>query len=793
MGDEGKPQIRHRSRRPLVPREGNRLHRLRSTDLQFQRRGAGERPRPKAGFNVEALHLPTESEVQIALHERLPAKAPSAIEPAQAYETLADQFGLPQRLRTKRMENSEELLWQNRVHFARRKLVDAGIIDPSEHGRWRLALRTQPKVWVEKSLVKGRPDRQSGPDALGVALWSPTRAQNGADVYRNMRLVQPNDIVLHLVDNAAFSGVSIVQSFADSSFIGVEGTNWAGLASYRVSLRNYVPASPPLMREALISKPELRERLVTIRQKHSNLFYDPNLDLHQGGYLTGAPLELVSLLNEAYANDAGHSLPHLPIQAEKLQLSEPQPSPLEAGRRVWLYAPGRKAMYWEEFRSAGIAAIGWDDIGDLSLLPNREAIKARMDEVYADEQSIVNAQQCFDFGHRMHPGDWIFVKRGRREIMGFGVVGSEYLFEASRSYYRHVHQVDWQKAGSWPTLDRRMLSLKTLTQITDDTQLVEELEDLIEGQEEALASPQLTAKAPEYSIKAFSDETAIPAETIRQWESRLKRKQHVIFQGPPGTGKTYIADRLARLLISDTFGFAETLQFHPSYCYEDFMQGIRPTTTGGVLTFERAHGRFMQFCVRAERVPDDSPCVLIIDEINRGNLSRIFGELMYLLEYRDKAIPLAGESRPFRIPKNVFLVGTMNTADRSIALVDHALRRRFSFIHLGPDYAVLRSQLERSGLPADPLVETLRAVNALIDDRNYEVGISFFLKDGESLRHSLQDVWEGEIEPYLEEFFYDQHGKLGPFRWKTLITPCQLDYGALDRATPGARADRRNR
>jgi 5-methylcytosine-specific restriction enzyme B len=152
---------------------------------------------------------------------------------------------------------------------------------------------------------------------------------------------------------------------------------------------------------------------------------------------------------------------------------------------------------------------------------------------------------------------------------------------------------------------------------------------------------------------------------------------------------------------------------------------------------------------------------------------------MYLLEYRDKAIPLAGEDRPFRIPQNVFLIGTMNTADRSIALVDHALRRRFSFIHLGPDYEVLRSQLERSELPADPLVEVLQAINAAIDDRNYEVGISFFLKDGENLRQTLHDVWEGEIEPYLEEFFYDQPGKVEPFRWKMLAAGKLVEW-AMD-------------
>lgn len=332
----------------------------------------------KAGFKIEALHLPTENEVQIALHELLLTRAPNPIEPTEAYEVLADQFALPAHLRTRRMENSDDLHWQNRVRFARRKLVDTDIIDPTERGRWKLALHTDPKVWVEKCLVKGRPDRLSGRDALGVALWSPTRARNGADIYRNMRLVQPNDVVLHFTDDTAFSGVSIAGGFADPHFVGVEGTSWAGVPSYRISLRDYVAAVPPLTRETLISNPESRQKLVAIRQEHSNLFYDPNLELHQGGYLTEAPPELVNLLDGAYAQLSGHSLPHLPVHGAKPQFSEPQPQPLEPGHRVWLYAPGPKAMYWEEFRRAGIAAIGWDDIGDLSALANREAIKARL-------------------------------------------------------------------------------------------------------------------------------------------------------------------------------------------------------------------------------------------------------------------------------------------------------------------------------------------------------------------------------------------------------------------------------
>jgi hypothetical protein len=553
----------------------------------------------RAGFSIEALHLPSEGDIQAALHDLFLTTASGITEISEAYQALADQFGLPDRLRTKRMENSDEVQWQNRVRVAHRKLMDMGIIDRSEHGRWTLAVRTQPKVWIEKSLIKGRPDRTEGEHALGVALWSPTRAHNDADIYRNMRLVQPGDVVLHLTDNSAFTGMSTAASRADPNFKGLQGTIWAGLQCYRISLQGFSALQPPLARESLFGSPQLREKLVEIRQKNSNLFYDPDLKLHQGGYLTEAPAELFMLLDQAY-QEAGHPLPIIP-KSESGQVQEPP-------------------------------------------------------------------------------------------------------------------------------------------------------------------------RAPLYSIEQFSAETAIPAETIQQWENRLKRKQHVIFQGPPGTGKTYIAERLSRLLISGTFGFVETVQFHPSYGYEDFMIGIRPAVLDRQLTFKLEHGLFLQFCERARQLSDGPPCVLIIDEINRGDLSRIFGELMYLLEYRDKAIALAGESHPFGIPPNVFLIGTMNTADRSIALVDHALRRRFSFIHLGPDYTVLHTQLQKSGLPADAVVEALRAVNIAIEDRNYEVGISFFLKDGERLRHTLKDVWEGEIEPYLEEYFYDQPGKVEPFRWKRLVT-----------------------
>jgi 5-methylcytosine-specific restriction protein B len=207
------------------------------------------------------------------------------------------------------------------------------------------------------------------------------------------------------------------------------------------------------------------------------------------------------------------------------------------------------------------------------------------------------------------------------------------------------------------------------------------------------------------------------------------------------------------------------VQFHPDYAYEDFVQGIRPKSReGGGLDYPVVPGRFLEFCREARKRKD--ACVLIIDEINRANLARVFGELMYLLEYRGERVPLAGGGpfSPFSIPQNVRIIGTMNTADRSIALVDHALRRRFAFLALYPDYDILRHYHYETGFDVEPLVSVLQKLNRQIGDRHYEVGITFFLH--QDLAEQVEDIWRMEVEPYLEEYFFDQSDKVEAFRWE---------------------------
>jgi len=270
---------------------------------------------------------------------------------------------------------------------------------------------------------------------------------------------------------------------------------------------------------------------------------------------------------------------------------------------------------------------------------------------------------------------------------------------------------------------------------------------------------------PVYQLEEISEITGFHKTQLTQWIHTINRKGQTIIQGPPGTGKTFIAERLAKHLIGGGDGFSDIIQFHPAYTYEDFIEGLRPITQNGQLTYSIVPGRFLEFCEKAEVCEDT--CVLIIDEINRANLSQVFGELMYLLDDRQdtKRFITLASGQKFRIPTNVRIIGTMNTADRSIALVDQALRRRFAFIPLYPNYELLQNyhKREETGFAVDKLISILKNVNLAINNKHYELGISFFLT--KTLAEDIQDIWQMEIEPYLEEYFFDNQAKMEEFIW----------------------------
>ena len=248
----------------------------------------------------------------------------------------------------------------------------------------------------------------------------------------------------------------------------------------------------------------------------------------------------------------------------------------------------------------------------------------------------------------------------------------------------------------------------------------------------------------------------------------IKSSKNLILQGPPGTGKTFMARRIAWCLIErETNEFTEMVQFHQSYAYEDFVEGFRPTKEGG---FDLKPGIFRRFCERAQVNPD-IPHVFIIDEINRGNLSRIFGELLMLIEQdkrsEDYAVALTYSDEPFYVPENIFILGMMNTADRSLALVDYALRRRFAFEMLEPAYGhpAFEKHLTKKGVDPElvrrisermaKLNETIRKDKEL--GPGFEIGHSYFVPGAgdEPSDDWYRRVVDTRIAPLLREYGFD--------------------------------------
>jgi MoxR-like ATPase len=268
-------------------------------------------------------------------------------------------------------------------------------------------------------------------------------------------------------------------------------------------------------------------------------------------------------------------------------------------------------------------------------------------------------------------------------------------------------------------------------------------------------------------IEDLAAELQLDAAWLRRVVALLRDKRQIILYGPPGTGKTYVARRLAQFLAPDP-GNRRTVQFHPSFAYEDFVEGYRPLKGAGgdSVVYEVRPGPLRSLAEHAQQTSE--PCVLVIDEINRGNIAKVFGELYYLLEYRNDDVRLQySPDDPFSLPDNLYLIGTMNTADRSIAILDGALRRRFHFFEFYPDRppveGLLRRWLRHSGLDAMAYVaDIVDLANEKLPDRHMQIGPSHFMRPDLD-REKVELIWDHSVIPFIADQFYDEADRVSEF------------------------------
>lgn len=433
----------------------------------------------------------------------------------------------------------------------------------------------------------------------------------------------------------------------------------------------------------------------------------------------------------------------------------------------WIYAPGENSCMWEEFYSEGIMAIGWGEIGDLKTFDSKDAMKSKMKETFDASLSYKNAAHAtWQFVNDMKIGDIVFVKKGMHQLVGRGVVSSDYEYDADRNdKYGNIRKVNWTHKGEWPHPGQAVM--KTLTDITSYTDYVEKLNALFED-ESAEDVEEVSKNYPVYTEDDFLDEVFMAEEEYSKLVGILKAKKNVILQGAPGVGKTFAAKRLAYSVMGvKDIDRVMMVQFHQSYSYEDFIMGFRPSTTG----FELKKGAFYNFCKKAE-IDSDNDYFFIIDEINRGNLSKIFGELFMLIENDKRGIELQllYSDEKFAVPANVYIIGMMNTADRSLAMLDYALRRRFAFFEIKPGFETDGFREYKMSLDNDKFnklincVENLNSVIASDESlgEGFCIGHSYFCNfEADKIDNEcLYGIVEYELIPLLKEYWFDEPTKV---------------------------------
>ena len=431
--------------------------------------------------------------------------------------------------------------------------------------------------------------------------------------------------------------------------------------------------------------------------------------------------------------------------------------------RYWIIAAGQNSFMWEEFYKLGIIGIGWDGMGDLRLYQSQDDMRDKMRSINNNNKDYTNdSKATWQFAHEMKIGDIIIVKKGKSKLVGRGVVTSKCTYNVEADAFKNQRYVEWTHKGEWDFPGNA--PMKTLTEVTYNRELIEKLKNIFDDSQTEDIEKKEYKVSFSYTKSDFLDDVFMSEEEYEKLKTILNYKKNVILQGAPGVGKTYTAERLAYSLMGEkNLERVMMVQFHQSYSYEDFIMGFRPSDNG----FELSKGAFYNFCKKAE-LDVSIDYFFIIDEINRGNLSKIFGELFMLIENdkRGASLQLVYSDEKFSIPENLYIIGMMNTADRSLAMLDYALRRRFAFFELQPGFDTDGFKIYQSIInnrKFDDVITCVKNLNyAIAEDESlgegFCIGHSYFCNlTPESVNDQvISNIVEYELIPLLKEYWFDE-------------------------------------
>lgn len=437
--------------------------------------------------------------------------------------------------------------------------------------------------------------------------------------------------------------------------------------------------------------------------------------------------------------------------------------PSHGQRRAWLVRGASVGGHdlIPEWLESGYVSLPAAHLPMLEPGTSRDELKALVEDAYGHTSYAARATKLdeFDlFWNKMQEDDLLVTVSQGRVYLG-RITGAAEQPANDDTLPALRRAVTWEGPESGIAAEQlpKELSSRMNAQhdVLDLTQQLGALESLLDVEESVEPAPT----AEELQLPDATEELAETLHVGRSWIQEvvelLRDRPQLIFYGPPGTGKTYLAQKIGKHLADGDSSKVKLVQFHPAYSYEDFFEGYRPTREGG---FDLTPGPMRRIVDQARENPA-TPYVLIIDEINRGNLAKVFGELYFLLEYREEVVDLmyAPDDAGFTLPPNVFIIGTMNTADRSIALVDSAMRRRFSFMALHPSEeptaGLLRRWLQAQERPTEN-ADLLDELNRRIEDPDFKIGPSYFMRDAVYKDGGLERAWRTSILPLLEEHHF---------------------------------------